>query len=101
FNFGGFCRGGSGMTAVMNDPSFAVEGVESFRFRARTWIQANLKRLESHPREELTDEQELTEVKRQLGIQRMLFDAGLAGIVVPKAYGGQGLTRAHALVFNE
>ena len=31
----------------------------------------------------------------------MLFDAGFAGIVVPKEYGGAGLTPAHAKVFSE
>ena len=38
---------------------------------------------------------------RQRGLQRQLFDAGLAGIVVPKEYGGAGLTPAHARVFNQ
>ena len=31
----------------------------------------------------------------------MLFDAGLAGICFPRAYGGQGLTPAHQKVLNE
>src|SRR3546814_13480751 len=31
----------------------------------------------------------------------MLFDAGLAGICMPRAYGGQGLTPAHQRVLNE
>ena len=31
----------------------------------------------------------------------MLFDAGLAGICVPREYGGQGLTPAHQQVLNE
>ena len=31
----------------------------------------------------------------------MLFDAGLAGICFPRAYGGQGLTPAHQRVLNE
>ncbi len=31
----------------------------------------------------------------------MLFDAGLAGICFPKAYGGQGLTPAHQRALNE
>ncbi len=38
---------------------------------------------------------------RHRGLQRQLFDAGFAGIVVPKAYGGAGLTPAHARAFNE
>ena len=31
----------------------------------------------------------------------MLFDAGLAGVCFPRAYGGQGLTPAHQRVLNE
>ena len=31
----------------------------------------------------------------------MLFEAGLAGICFPRAYGGQGLTPAHQRVLNE
>lgn len=31
----------------------------------------------------------------------MFFDAGLAGICVPRAYGGQGLSPAHQTAFNE
>src|SRR3546814_17397073 len=31
----------------------------------------------------------------------MLFDAGLAGICMPREYGGQGLTPAHQRVLNE
>ena len=33
--------------------------------------------------------------------QRHLFDAGLAGLTVPREYGGQGLTRRHVEIFNE
>ena len=31
----------------------------------------------------------------------MLFDAGLAGICIPREYGGQGLTPTHQKVLNE
>ena len=48
-----------------------------------------------------TDEEELAEVARDRELQRMLFDAGLAGICVPTEYGGQGLTPAHQQVLNE
>ena len=45
--------------------------------------------------------QELADVARDRELQRMLFDAGLAGICVPREYGGQGLTPAHQHVLNE
>ena len=38
---------------------------------------------------------------RDREVQRMLFDAGLAGICVPREYGGQGLTPAHQQALNE
>jgi alkylation response protein AidB-like acyl-CoA dehydrogenase len=37
-------------------------------------------------------------VARDREVQRMLFDAGLAGICFPREYGGQGLTPAHQKV---
>ena len=82
-----------------------TEDLEHFRQRARAFIKDNLKRL---PPGELaltlrdrTDEEELAAVARDREIQRMLFDAGLAGVCVPKEYGGQGLTPAHQTVLNE
>src|SRR3954453_21476931 len=82
-----------------------IEDVDSFRSRARAWIQANVGpalpenvvgtfRLAS-PAEELAL------VTRDRDIQRTLFDGGFAGICVPREYGGQGLTPAHQRVFNE
>jgi alkylation response protein AidB-like acyl-CoA dehydrogenase len=38
------------------------------------------------------EEAELAAVARDREIQRMLFDAGLAGICFPREYGGQGLS---------
>ncbi|MGZ4695156.1 MAG: acyl-CoA dehydrogenase family protein [Acidimicrobiales bacterium] len=81
-----------------------IEDLESFRQRARTWIRANL-----HPiggvvmslRADRNDEEELAGAARDREVQRMLFDAGLAGICMPREYGGQGLTPAHQLVLNE
>jgi alkylation response protein AidB-like acyl-CoA dehydrogenase len=78
-----------------------IEDVESFALRARAFIRENL--APTGPRGmrgDWTDEQELAEMDRQRGLQRRLFDGGLAGIVVPKEYGGQGLTPAHAAAFN-
>jgi alkylation response protein AidB-like acyl-CoA dehydrogenase len=80
-----------------------VESVEEFRARARAWIRANLKpvgkvalTLRNRP-----DEEELAGVARDRELQRMFFDAGIAGVCVPQAYGGQGLTPAHQRALNE
>jgi alkylation response protein AidB-like acyl-CoA dehydrogenase len=80
-----------------------VEDVESFRARAREWIPANLRRATGAgpSLRGSSDEQDLTEVAREREVQRMLFDAGFAGICVPKEYGGQGLTPAHQRAFND
>ena len=82
-----------------------MESLESFRARARAFIRSNLK---PFPVEQLrwerfggSEEEELAGIAREREVQRMLFDAGLAGICFPRAYGGQGLTRAHQEVLNE
>jgi alkylation response protein AidB-like acyl-CoA dehydrogenase len=79
-----------------------VEDVEAFRLRAREWIAANLKpSTQNNSLRDRPDEEELAAVARDRAIQRMLFDAGLAGLCFPKEYGGQGLTPAHQRAFNE
>ncbi|WP_307846062.1 acyl-CoA dehydrogenase family protein, partial [Rhodococcus sp. CX] len=83
-----------------------TETLDEFRDRARTWIRANLRPAdpEAHIgvlRAEGTDEEELAAVARERELQRILFDAGLAGICFPREYGGQGLTRAHQRVLDE
>jgi alkylation response protein AidB-like acyl-CoA dehydrogenase len=82
-----------------------VESLESFRERARAFIRAKLppasgKAAASLTRSDRAEQEELAEVSREREIQRMLFDAGLAGICVPTEYGGQGMTPAHQRVLN-
>jgi len=83
-----------------------MESIEAFRSRAREFIRANLKSLPSDEsysplrNNRTTDEAELAAVNREREIQRMLFDAGLAGICFPTEYGGQGLTHDHQRAFN-
>ena len=83
-----------------------IEDVESFTDRARQWLAANMPpRPTGHeavasmgrPR---SDEEELARIARCRELQRMLFDGGLAGICVPREYGGQGLTMAHQAALN-
>jgi alkylation response protein AidB-like acyl-CoA dehydrogenase len=82
-----------------------VESIDRFRERARAFIRANLrpvirKAVASTLRPARADEEELAEVAHERKLQRMFFDAGLAGICVPRAYGGQGLTPAHQRALN-
>jgi alkylation response protein AidB-like acyl-CoA dehydrogenase len=80
-----------------------VEDVESFRLRAREWIRANL----SPASEDIVGlravpaDVELAAVGRDRALQRKLHDAGLNGLIIPREYGGQGLTAAHQRVLNE
>jgi alkylation response protein AidB-like acyl-CoA dehydrogenase len=82
-----------------------MEDLESFRHRARAFIRSNLRQVA--PEElrlgwnGLSEEMELAAVARDRELQRLLFDAGLAGICFPRAYGGQGLTPEHQKVLNE
>ena len=80
-----------------------MEDVASFRQRARSWIRDNLRAGEAFvlTLRDRSDEDELAGVARDREVQRMLFDAGLAGICFPREYGGQGLTPAHQDALNE
>ncbi len=82
-----------------------VEDVESFRRRARAFITANLepKSVEDmrHDYSVADEETELASIAHERALQRLLYDAGFAGLCFPRAYGGQGLTPEHQRVFNE
>jgi alkylation response protein AidB-like acyl-CoA dehydrogenase len=84
--------------------SGVLEDVDSFRLRTREWIRANLS--PASPENEsglraVPAEVELAGVAHDRALQRKLHDAGLNGLVIPREYGGQGLTPAHQRVLNE
>lgn len=84
----------------------ATETVDEFRERARAWIRANLALADPKEdvgilRPKLNDDAELAEVARDRELQRMMFDAQLAGVCFPVEYGGLGLTPAHQRALNE
>jgi alkylation response protein AidB-like acyl-CoA dehydrogenase len=81
-----------------------IEDVEAFAARARSWLAENMER-EAGGRslgfQRLrSDDEELAAIARCRELQRKLFDGGLAGISVPREYGGQGLTPAHQAALN-
>ena len=83
-----------------------MEDLDSFRQRARSFARANLAAFAPHAsvgalRNDRNDDEELAAVARERDVQRMLFEAGLAGVCFPRSYGGQGLTPAHQAVLNE
>jgi len=91
---------------VDHEVDHEVEDVHSFRLRARDWIRTNLGPIDNASivaafTGGLSEEDERAHIQRERELQRKLFDAGLAGICVPKEYGGQGLTPAHQLALDE
>ncbi len=81
------------------------EGLESFRQRARTFIRSHLQPVAPGTtigplRNDRNDEEELAAVAREREVQRMLFDADLAGVCFPRQYGGQGLAPEYQRVLN-
>jgi alkylation response protein AidB-like acyl-CoA dehydrogenase len=83
-----------------------LEDVRAFYERARVWAASNLQPLDAQQleiafRTDLSEEEELVEVSRERELQRRFFDAGFAGICIPRDYGGQGLTPAHQQAFNQ
>ncbi len=73
-----------------------IEPVEDFRARLRAWVRDNLPP-EPAGAIERTDER----WAHERVLQRKLWDGGFAGVRVPKAYGGLGLTAAHTRAFND
>ncbi|SEP20243.1 acyl-CoA dehydrogenase family protein [Trujillonella endophytica] len=74
------------------------ETVPEFRARARAWLAAHVP-LESpgEPFLQWDDEG----VARDRAIQRSLWDGGIAGVHLPREYGGLGLSAAHQEAFRE
>ena len=85
------------------------ESVEDFRARAKAWLEAG-----GLPKRKAADEHEVRAAgepehetdgleiwHRNRELQKTLFAAGFAGICFPREYGGQGLSRAHQLAFDD
>jgi alkylation response protein AidB-like acyl-CoA dehydrogenase len=77
------------------------ESPEAFRDRAGAWVASNLPRGEGDWGMEVGDEEELRILAEDRELQKVIFEAGFAGIRYPKEYGGQGLTREHQLAWRE
>jgi alkylation response protein AidB-like acyl-CoA dehydrogenase len=78
------------------------ETVAEFAERARSWIEVSLPpRPEPSASGAQSEEEELGRIAACRRLQRMLYEADLAGICVPREYGGLGLTSAHQDAFNQ
>jgi alkylation response protein AidB-like acyl-CoA dehydrogenase len=76
------------------EPAEDLESLDSFRQRARAFVQGNLE--PSDP-----DRPTRRSMDADKALQAKIFDAGFAGIAVPREYGGAGLTLAHQKVWAE
>lgn len=74
---------------------------EEYRVRARDWLAANLEP-RTGPAESFANAGDKSEehIAEQRRLQRLLFEAGYAGITWPVEYGGQGLPRAYQRAFD-
>jgi alkylation response protein AidB-like acyl-CoA dehydrogenase len=83
--------------------------VETFRRHARDWLAANARKRGASddanpmggPAHEMGSQAERDHVAWAREFQGKLHDAGLAGITVPREYGGQGLSRAHQIAYTQ
>ncbi len=92
-------RGARG-TDVGGAVALTPETDEAFRYRVRGFLDAHAHRRDDpEVRRPAGDDAAL--VEWATSYQAALYDAGLAGLTWPIAYGGQGLTTAHETIFNE
>jgi len=75
------------------------QSVAEFRSRARSWLEANVPRKTDAG--DGSAKPGLDDVAAQQAFQAKLYDAGFAGITWPREYGGQGLSNAERIAFNE
>jgi alkylation response protein AidB-like acyl-CoA dehydrogenase len=81
---------------ALDRPAMDTAVEHEFRQRVRSFLaQHCMRRVESRDTPMLDDR------TTAMTFQRNLFDARLAGLTVPREYGGQGLTRRHVEIFNE
>jgi len=78
----------------------------AFRREARAWLQANARLrtgtdADTSTLREHSPQAEAAHFERCRAWQRQLYDGGYAALTLPVAYGGRGLTPAHAIVFAE
>jgi len=78
----------------MTDPT--CQSLEDFRVRVRTWIKRNLRPSGDVPESESTPDN-----RAEAALQIKLFEGGFAGIAVPEAYGGAGLTLDHQEIWAD
>ena len=74
---------------------------EDFRSRARAWLAANATRRATDDEAEAATKGQAAVLAEQKAFQAKLYDAGFAGIMWPREYGGQGLTSAEQIAWSQ
>jgi alkylation response protein AidB-like acyl-CoA dehydrogenase len=77
-----------------------TESVQEFAQRARTWLAANLPRID-RKNPPSADRGEFEPWLRARELQKLLYEGGFAGICFPREYGGLGLPIAYQRAFDE
>ena len=85
---------------VPEEGSPEQESPEAFGARAHDWVRRSLPPAHGQAGLEVDDEHEANIIAEARRLQKLIFDAGFAGIRYPREYGGQGLTRAHQLAWR-
>jgi alkylation response protein AidB-like acyl-CoA dehydrogenase len=85
---------------VPEEGSPEQESPEAFGARAHAWVRRSLPPAQGQAGLEVDDEHEANIIAEARRLQKLIFDAGFAGIRYPREYGGQGLTRAHQLAWR-
>jgi len=80
------------MSATATDDVLSPEEAEAFRLKVRTFLEEHATGV---------DRGSSSTIEVGKSYQRKLTEAGLAGLVYPKEYGGAGLTRAHDRIYRE
>jgi alkylation response protein AidB-like acyl-CoA dehydrogenase len=76
-----------------------VETVDEFRSRARTWLAANMPRLDP-AKAALLERDAMPSWHRARELQKLLYEGGFAGICFPREYGGLGLSYEYKRAFD-
>jgi alkylation response protein AidB-like acyl-CoA dehydrogenase len=77
----------------------AIESVGDFRARARSWFADNLPRVDPQ-QPAVLERDNIATWQRARELQRLLYEAGFAGICFPREYGGLGLSYEYKKAFD-
>jgi len=78
-----------------------VPDLEAYRLQARAWLDDNMTQRVGPPEHHEVEYYTPEVMAASRALQRLVYEAGYAGISYPKAYGGQGLPVQHEAAYLE